>query len=128
MAGHGDAACPGRLELSAVGNGEPFKVSEQGREQSSGPYFRKTLPLFQKDTPLVFQEEDSRQEKGYRNSGGHCCAVSLSSLSPFEKSHVGAETWASGLGIPPALRPLVCLIGKLHLGASLDIGGLSELH
>ena len=37
MAGHSDADCPGWLELGPVGNGEPFKVNEQGSEQRLGP-------------------------------------------------------------------------------------------
>lgn len=92
---------PGLLELSAFGNGQPFKVSEQGREQSSGPYFRKTPP----PSP-VFQEEDSRQEPGCRDSGGsRLCCSPLSSLSPFEKSHAdggsGDLGFWSGNSPPP---------------------------
>lgn len=77
---------------------------------------------------------------GMQGQWGSLCAVSLSHPSVHLRRAmwmVGADTWASGLGTPPVPpppptppppRPLVCLREKLNLDASLDIGGLSELH
>lgn len=63
------------------------------------------------------------------------CYFPLSSLSPFEKSHVDGGSGHLGFWSgnppsppPPPPRPLVCLREKLNLDASLDIGVLSELH
>lgn len=120
MAGHGDAACPGRLELNAVGNGEPFKVSEQGREQSSGPYFRKTPP--DSGRRIV----DRRRDAG---TVGVTAVLfpSLLTQSIWEEP-CGSRDLDFWSGSSPTRRPLVRLIGKLNFGASVGIGGLSELH
>lgn len=83
MAAHSDATWPGGLELGPVGDGEPFKAGERGSEENSDPRFRKKS--------VELQEEDSGSGREFRDSGGHCSAVSLT-----HHVHLRRATWTGG--------------------------------